>query len=229
MRTTIPTPGPISGGRRLRLAAIALGLLLVFGFAQTAGAQSATAADPPLTFAQNYLVRGDYVVAGAYNMTSTFTVINGNQYAVGTINIPDIQNKGIQGQNMVPAGAEVVAAVLYWQTVEKIGVTPGGPGSGQSGFFRPIIKNSVGAIIGPPSPGYVIGGVALASGGTNTVSWSSGGCTGGSTGKVIRTYRANVLAALPLDKNGNIIVNGSDPATGNTYGRSFAQLRHLYL
>src|SRR5690242_7891779 len=155
MRNTIPTLGAISCERRLMPAAVALGLLLVLAFPQTAAAQFAPAGDPPLNFAQNYLVRGDYVVAGAYNMTSTFTVINGNQYAVGTINIPDILNKGIQGQNTVPAGAEVVAAVLYWQAVEKIGVTPGGPGSGQSGFFRPIIKNSVGAIIGPPSPGYV--------------------------------------------------------------------------
>jgi 6-phosphogluconolactonase (cycloisomerase 2 family)/fibronectin type 3 domain-containing protein len=102
-----------------------------------------------------------------------------------------------------------MAAVLYWQTVEKIGVTPGQPGSGQNGFFRPVFTNGN----GPKAPGYPITGVALTSGGSNSVSWSSGGCTSGSTGKVIRTYRANVLGALPRDAGGNILVDSTDGVT----------------
>lgn len=171
------------------------------------GTQSGFAqADPPLSFANNYFLRGDFTVAGAQGMLSNFTTINGNSYAVGTITVPDT-NPGIKpsvitgnGSNAVPANAEVIAALLYWQTVEKVGVMPGQPGSGENGFFRPVITG------GPAAPGYAISGVSLSSG-TNTVSWSSGGCTSGSTGKIIRSYRANVLGALPRDATGNISPN----------------------
>jgi fibronectin type 3 domain-containing protein len=178
-------------------AAVALGLLLAFVFAQTGFAQ----ADPPLTFAQNYLVRGDFVVAGAQGLTTNFDFNNG--LAIGTITIPEpAANTGITGVRQIPQGGEVMAAVLYWQTVEKVGVMPGQPGSGQFGFFRPLIPG------GPKAPGYLIKGVPL--GGNNTVSWSSGGCTTGSTGKTVRTYRANVLGALPHDSNGVISANSAN-------------------
>src|SRR5689334_3493850 len=154
MWTTIPTLGPISWGRRPMPAAVALGLLLVFGSAPSGFAQT----DPPLNFAQNYLVRGDFVVAGAQGLPTNFDFNNG--LAIGTITVPD-PNPGITGQNMVPPGGEVMAAVLYWQTVEKVGVMPGQPGSGQNGFFRPILKNNAGVNIGPPPPGYPIIGVPL--------------------------------------------------------------------
>lgn len=183
-------------------------VLVLLGFLST-GAQPVFAqADPPLNFANNYFVRGDFTLAGAQGMLSNFTNINGVQFAVGTITVPD-KNPGINpsvltgsGSNAVPANAEIVAAVLYWQTVEKVGVTPGGPGSGQNGFFRPVITG------GPVAPGYVISGVPLSSG-SNAVSWSSGGCTSGSTGKVVRTYRANVASLLPRDINGNVLANNT--------------------
>jgi hypothetical protein len=182
-------------------------LFVLLGLLSTATRSGFAQADPPLTFANNYFVRGDYTVAGATGMTSNFTTINGTQYAVGKITVPD-PNPGIKpsgitgnGSNAVPTNAEVIAAVLYWQTVEKVGITPGQPGSGQIGFFRPLVTN------GPQLFGYQITGVPLSSPGINTVSWSAGGCTTGSTGKVIRTYRANVLGALPRDTNGNISAN----------------------
>src|SRR5216683_1456891 len=143
MRTTIPTPGPISGWRRLRLAAIALGLLLVFGFAQTAGAQSATAADPPLTFGDNFFVTGDYAIGGAVLGKSN------SGFVTGTISIGGDQNPGVKGTNTVPLGAEIVAALLYWQEVEIIGGA-----TGQNGFFRPVFN-------GGPQTGYPIHGIAL--------------------------------------------------------------------
>jgi hypothetical protein len=181
-------------------------LFVLVGLLSTAAQLGFAQADPELNFANNYFLRGDYTVAGAQGMTSNFTNINGNQYAVGTIAVPDpnpgIKPSAIFGTNQVPAGAEVVAAVLYWQTVEKVGITPGQPGSGQNGFFRPLVSG------GPPIPGYAIKGVVLSSGGTNTVSWSAGGCTSGSTGKVVRSYRANVLGALPRDASENILANG---------------------
>ena len=44
---------------------------------------------------------------------------------------------------------------------------------------------------------------------STSVSWSSGGCTGSSTGKLLQTYRADVSGALPLDAGGNPAANGS--------------------
>ncbi|HYM07726.1 MAG TPA: LamG-like jellyroll fold domain-containing protein [Terriglobales bacterium] len=171
----------------LALASLACATLLgVPSFAQ----------DSPLNFAQNYFVRGDYVVAGAVGLNASF---GADGFGTGTIRIPDA-NPGITGAKSVPAGAEVVAAVLYWQTVEKVGVVPGQLGSGENGFFRPVFQ-------GGPAKGYPITGVPLPL--ESTVGWSSGGCTGSSTGKLVRTYRANVVSALPRDANGNISANGT--------------------
>ena len=110
-------------------ATLALGLLLVLGFAHSGLAQAV----PPLSFSNNFFVTGDYIVAGAYNMNQKFTTINGVSYSVGTINVPDknpkgVPNPGITGATSVPPGAQIVAALLYWQTVEKVGVAPGPPG-----------------------------------------------------------------------------------------------------
>ena len=44
---------------------------------------------PPLNFANNFFVTGDYIVAGAYNMTTSFETRGGVSYAVGTIKVPD--------------------------------------------------------------------------------------------------------------------------------------------
>jgi hypothetical protein len=184
------------------------------GFAQNASAQNTN----PLNFGNNFFVTGDYVVAGAQGMNSSFTTINGNSYAIGTIKIPD-GNPGIRGTTSVPKGAQIVAALLYWQTVEKIGVKPGGPGSGQNGFFRPVFTV-------PPPAGqltpYPITGVNQSN--QNTVSFSNGGCTGTSTGKALQTYRADVRSFLPRDKDGNVLVDSTDgvtfevrlPGTGST-------------
>src|SRR5215469_3109716 len=178
---------------------VLLGMLpTVARFAQSQNAPA------PLNFENNFFVTGDYIVAGAYNMTSSSQTINGVSYAVGTINVPDknskgVANPGIQGPTSVPKGAQIVAALLYWQTVEKVGVQPGQTGSGENGFFRPVITGGVAA------PGYAIQGTNIS--GANTVSWSSGGCNSGSTGKLLRTYRADVGGALPLDATGNPTAN----------------------
>ena len=178
--------------RKIQLAFLFLLLGLSIA-AQSGFGQS----DPPLNFADNFFVTGDYVVAGAQNMTRDFVSINGNSYALGTIAVPDanpgIGPSPITGDNQVPAGAQIVAALLYWQTVEKVGVVPGQPGSGQNGFFRPVFNG------GPAAPGYAITGFNVSS--QATVSFSQGGCTGSSTGKLIRTYRADVRGALPQDRD----------------------------
>jgi hypothetical protein len=183
--------------------AIALGLLLVlvFAFAHRAAAQSASAQSNvnPLTFGNNFFVTGDYVVAGAYGLGANAPAVNG--FATGTINVPDKDpvtgkmNPGITGVTSVPAGAEIVAALLYWQTVEKSTQL----GTGQNGFFRPVFA-------GGPQSGYPISGTTASQ---NTVSFSGGGCTGSSGGKVVRTYRASVRGLLPQDANGNVLANST--------------------
>ncbi len=173
MQTTIPTPGTVSWGRRLMPAA-ALGLLLVFGFAQPGLAQS-----NPLTLFKNYFVTGDYVVGGWVKGGSLHGTLE-----KGTINIPDT----VQGQAAaVPPGADIVAAFLYWETVES---TNPGATTGQHGSFN----------------GYAITGLFLPNKASNSpTSWSSGGCSGSSNGsKTIQGYRADVRPFLPVDSNGKI-------------------------
>src|SRR5581483_4636600 len=128
-------------------------LLMVapLALAQTPGA--------PLSFGNNFFVTGDYVVAGAYGMNTNFTVINKVSYTTGIISVPDV-NPGITGVKQVPKGAQIVAALLYWQTIEKSGLVPGAPGSGQNWYFRPLLYSKNG---GPAAPGYAISGTSLGS------------------------------------------------------------------
>src|SRR5713101_1554398 len=216
MQKTIPTLGTNSWGRRLIPATIALGLLVVLGFAPSGFAQCPNGGPGPLCFGNNFFVTGDYVVAGA-NMS--VNVANG--FATETLTIPDANPgilpgktstctiNGITKTNCVPPGAEILAVLLYWQTVEKIGVIPGQPGSGQNGFFGPVLNNV-------PQL-YPITG---ATNSQNTVSFSNGGCSGTSTGKGVKTYRADVRGFLPQDINGNVLANGTFevmlPSSSNT-------------
>ncbi len=124
-----------------------------------------------LSFFKNYFVTGDYAVAGVGLRGQG---IGG--FAQGTINL-----------NAVPAGADVIAAFLYWQTVE-LTANP----SSINGFFRG--KSIVGKPLGDPK---------------NAACWSSGGTTGpsGSSGRVCRT---DVLRYLPIDATKNIrVANGA--------------------
>ncbi len=135
-----------------------LALLLVSGFTQNSFAQTPI----PLGLSNNYMVTGDYVVGGV----GLRGLGDGSGFATGTITIPDpaAYATNVPAQQ-VPAGADVVAAFLYWETVESSGTF-----AGQNGFFR----------------GYPITGVAL--GNPNApVSWSSGGCAGSSQGSNVMT------------------------------------------
>jgi hypothetical protein len=198
-----------------------LSLCVLLGTLSTAAQSGFAQADPPLNFGNNFFVTGDYIVAGTVGMNNSFQTINGTSYTVGTVTVPD-GNPGIQGATKVPKGAQVVAALLYWQTVEMIGAAAGGPGSGQNGFFRPLLYKSSG---GPAAPGYPISGVNVGS--TTAISWSSGTCAGTSSSKITRTYRADVGGGLPIDANGNQVANGSfevrlpsvgTPSTPLTFG-----------
>ena len=164
---------------RLLQRTVLLALLFTIGFAQAAFAQN----DPPLNFGNNFFVSGDYVVAGAVGINHLVV----NNLTTGTITVPDT-NPGITGATSVPTGAQIVAAFLYWETVES----NSNPGAGQSGFFLPMtIANAFGAA-GPPNGGlgYKIQGVNVNP--NSNVAWSNGGCPGASTGRVVNVYRADV-------------------------------------
>jgi hypothetical protein len=161
----------------------ALGFLLATTFAQIALGQAVTPL--PLGLSNNYMVTGDYVVGGWTKTGSTTT--NGTPIATGTIPIPDATAYGsVNLQQQVPVGADIVAAFLYWETVESSGTY-----AGQNGTFR----------------GYPITGTIL--GNPNApVSWSSGGCAGSSQGsKTMVAYRADVSSYIPVDAKGNIQPN----------------------
>jgi len=169
-------------------AVITVGLVLLFGFAQIASAQAPTPL--PLSLDNNYMVTGDYVVGG-WTKTSS-TTINGTLMSTGTVPVPDSAAYATSVPlQKVPAGADIVAAFLYWQTVEI-----SGENAGENGFFN----NGNGS-------NYPISGTVL--GNLNApVSWSSGGCAGSAKGtKTIVTYRADVGDLLPVDANGNIQPN----------------------
>jgi len=168
--------------------AAALGLLLLFGFAQPAPAQVTTLCSATqLCLDNNYFVTGDYVVGGA-----VFSGPLNNGLASGTITIPDLLQPNSAS---VPAGAEIVAAFLYWETVES---TNNGAPTGMNGSFN----------------GYPIAGTLLGNQQAPT-SWSTGGCSGNAQGsKTMRAYRADVRPLLPLDANGNIQTpNAGTPGT----------------
>jgi hypothetical protein len=199
MQTTISTVGPISWTRRLMPAAAAwaLGSLLVFSFARTAAAQDAAAAGPPLTFGNNFFVTGDYAIGG------TGLGKSASGFASGTISIGNGKdtNPGVVGTNTVPQGAQIVHALLYWQTVEIVGGA-----TGQNGFFRPVFN-------GGPSTGYPITGAILMNP-SGTVYWTGTGCASASpTPKQLVTYRADVRALLRQDAQGNVVGNGDYQVT----------------
>src|SRR6266496_191228 len=172
-------------------------VLVLFVF--TIGSALTGFAQSPLKIFKNYFVTGDYVVAGWVENSST------NGFATGTISIPDCRQAQYIGSPCppppavpppaVPAGADIVAAYLYWGTVE------GSQSSfaGQQAFFNGY--KIVGDVLGNPNA---------------PTSWSAGGCTGSSTGsKTMRFYRADVRPYLPLDLTsssptfGALVANGS--------------------
>jgi len=160
-------------------------ILLVTAFSRTSFAQ--TTQVPPTIF-KNYFVTGDYVVSGWEERSSA------NGFATGTISVPDCkQARAITGQLLgcpqtpqtlpIPTGADIVAAYFYWATVEGNQTLF----VGQQAVFNGY--KVVGSVLGNPNA---------------PTSWSSGGCTGSSTGsKTMRMYRADVRPFLPVDLNPN--------------------------
>src|ERR1700756_5195192 len=140
-----------------RVLPVTAALLLLVSCAQVSLAQN------QLTLAQNYFVTGDYVVGGV-----GLRGLGVNGFASGTIKIPDPNQPN---STSVPAGADIVAAFLYWETGEGRRTSF----AGQNGFFN----------------GYAITG-ALRGNPNAPTSWSTGGCSGNSQGsKTMRGFSAD--------------------------------------
>ena len=184
--------------------AVATGLLrpavlLSLGFVLFV-AQPGHAQDSPLRFFKNYNITGDYVVAGK-----------------------SLWRKGVNGRARVkieiagvPPGAEVVAAILYVQTAERV------QWSGiNHATFRKILKHPV------PPHDLGPGNQSLAKALTPRGNWALSPAPCWSVlfagGRKLVTYRADVLPYLPKDRtSGSPIANGTYevvvPDAGNHFG-----------
>ena len=159
------------------------GVLLAVVFvllATKAGQGRAPAA--PLNFFKNYFVSGDYLVRGVGLKGAAAA----NGFATGKIAIPD--------NSVVAAGAQPVAAYLYWSTVVAQ-------------------ANLNGGLTGAEFDGHPIADIAkiLVPSGTSPC-WSSGGATAGGNGdgsKRLSIQRADVLRFLREDERGNALINNT--------------------
>src|SRR5215469_14889197 len=89
----------------------ALGMsTVVLLFVLIASAQFGFAQNSALNFGNNYFVTGDYVVAGV-----GLRGLGANGFATQQFKMPDANSVPATG---VPPGADIVAAVLIWETVE---------------------------------------------------------------------------------------------------------------
>jgi hypothetical protein len=144
--------------------------LLLFALAQPASAQTTD----QLTLSNNFFVTGDYVVGGV----GLRGLGDSSGFAKGTITIPDPVQPNATA---VPPGANIVAAYLYWETVEKSQSAL----AGEQGSFGPV--NADGSVTSYPITGSPLGNLNA------PTSWSAGGCAGANNGTTtLRTYRADV-------------------------------------
>jgi hypothetical protein len=170
---------PRPGWLRSCAAFITAGIALVF--IQPVGHAQTDA----LSFFKNYFITGDYVVGGV-----------GLRGLGGLSGVPGIA-RGTIAISGVPAKADIVAAFLYWQIVSKNTLGPDSGALGAKFEGLPLTSSS-----GPLAKVLVSDGTAPC--------WSSGGATGSANGQIrTYTYRADVLRFLPVDANGNFVVNGA--------------------
>ena len=120
-----------------------------------------------LQFFKNFFITGDYVVGGvglqgqgkADPITAGIVGGTNASYATGTVHVGG-----------VPAGADLVAAFLYWEALESTATA-----SSVGGTFR----------------GYPIGGKEIEPTGAAS-------CVSGGSNQYLRVYRADVLRYLPF-------------------------------
>jgi hypothetical protein len=147
-------------------------LVAIAGAALLQTSVRAQPAPQALSFFKNYFVTGDYVVGGV-NLRGTGVA----GIASGTIDLSGLTETDI------PTGADLVAAFLYWETVET--------------------ANSGSGAAGATFQGNDISGIAKILNPTGTAPcWSSGGGTGGADGGAHKLFvrRADVLRFIPIDQ-----------------------------
>src|SRR5262252_5320634 len=93
--------------RKMILALCGLAFFVLMGFGQAGFSQTTS----PLNFENNYFVTGDYVVSGV-----GLRGLGVNGFATKQFTMPDANSVPSAG---VPPGADIVAAFLYWETVES--------------------------------------------------------------------------------------------------------------
>ena len=159
-----------------------LAAAVVLAFALPSHANHSGGGGGGLSYFKNYFVTGDYVAAGVGMQR---TGVNG--FATGTITIDPAK---------IPAGAEIVAAYLYWQTVSSSGAPD--PSALRGARFK---KNDVSKIA-----------ILLDKAGT-AACWSNGGGTGQNHGsRATWSFRADVLRFFPhVERNGAIQVDVTGP------------------
>ncbi len=169
---------------RLTLVSASLALLLVVLFAQTRGL---AAPGDVLPYSKGFLVTGNYVVGGVDLVEQAGAIQNGFQ--TGTIQISG-----------VPAGAEILAAYLFWETI-----TIASDESQANGVkFRGQDVDVTNELLVKRT----------------TVPLSAGSCFGGDGGpKALHSFRADVLRMLEpqVDKDdfptGKRLANGAHTVT----------------
>src|SRR5262245_39178768 len=100
---------------RGRAALFAVGLATLLA-QMTGRAEQAT---DPLTYSSGFLVTGNYAVGGVDFNNSANVPVGG--FATGTINIS--QCSTTVTTNCVPAGSDILAAYLYWETIHLTSLT----------------------------------------------------------------------------------------------------------
>ena len=132
-----------SCGRKVTAAALFV-LALVFLRTQVGG----QAPPDPLQYAGGFLLTGDYAV-GSVDLTSSTNPSSGG-FSTGTINISG-----------VPANADILAAYLYWETIDRTVVT--NPEAGVQFNGSNVVDSEVGLVkrtfedVGPGAPCFSSG------------------------------------------------------------------------
>jgi len=173
--------------KKLLLPAI-VAVLSLQGFVHVQSiAAAAGAPTNQLNFFKNYFVTGDYIVQGV-NIRGTGV----GGYATNSIAITG-----------VPAKSDVVAAYLYWETVE----TSSTLGAGKVGATFGADANGV------PNPITSITELVNVAG--TAPCWSSGGGTGGGSEHRLAAYRADGLGVIPANPNTSYPITVADAGRGN--------------
>lgn len=178
-------------------AAITFALLLLFS--------PLTRAQVQLSYFKNYFVTGDYVVGGV-GLASVKPTVSGSTITVAdSINfsgVPCTTGPGLLA-SVIPCTAQgaqpadVVAAFLYWQTIENTApCSPDQCGSSANGSFDGSANTFTGVELGNPTV------AACAAGG------------GTQANEYTRVYRADVLRFLPINNSANVrVANGTQTFT----------------